>query len=58
VRKFKLKKEELDGAPTTNGNLQPKELKHNVQKKNYSKNSRAFENPLFHTLHTHEQIVS
>jgi hypothetical protein len=30
VRKFKLERGELEGAPATNGNLQPKKLKHNV----------------------------
>jgi len=55
VRKFKLERGELEGAPATNGNLQPKKLKHNVQKKNYRKNSRTFKNYLFHTLHTHKQ---
>jgi len=33
VRKFKLEKEELEGAPATNGNLKPKKFKHSVQKK-------------------------
>jgi hypothetical protein len=33
VRKFKLEKEELEGTPTTNGNLQPKKLKHSVRNK-------------------------
>jgi hypothetical protein len=37
VRKFELKREELEGAPTTNGNLQPKKLKYNVQRKNCKK---------------------
>jgi hypothetical protein len=33
VRKLKLEREEFEGARATNGNLQPKKLEHNVQKK-------------------------
>jgi len=55
VRKFKLERKELEGALGINGNLQPQKLKHNVQKTNCKKSFKAFENPLFHTLHTHEQ---
>jgi hypothetical protein len=55
MRKFELEREELEGALVTNKNLQPKKLKHNVQKKATKKNFKALNHPLFHTLHTHEQ---
>ncbi len=55
MRKFNLKRKELEGAPTTNRNMQPQKLKYNVQRKNHKKNFKAFEHPLFHTSHTHEQ---
>jgi hypothetical protein len=52
VRKFKLKRKELEGATITNRNLQPKKLKYNVQKRNCKENSRALSIPCF-TPYTH-----
>jgi hypothetical protein len=50
MRKFKLKREELEGALATNGNLQPKKFKHNVQRKNGKNNSQA--SLVSHLAHT------
>ncbi len=57
MRKFELERKELEGAPATNRNLQPNKLEHDVQRKNYKRNFKAFNHPLFHTLHTHEQYL-
>jgi hypothetical protein len=54
VRKFKLERKELEGALATNGNLQPKKLKHNVQKKFIEKTLEPSKIPCF-TPCTHEQ---
>jgi hypothetical protein len=47
VRKFELEREELEGALATNGNLQPKKFKHNVQKQIVEKTLEPLKIPCF-----------